>query len=374
MVYAETEALDKTHQETKIKCVIWDLDNTLWDGVLLEDDVVCLRETVIEVIKTLDNRGILQSIASKNEHTKAMEKLQEFGLDEYFLYPQISWNSKVASIKATAKLLNIGTDSIAFVDDQPFELDEISFSLPEVLCINAADINKLPDMPAMNPNFITEESKTRRQMYLSDIQRKKAEEEYVGPRDQFLATLGMVFTVSSAEEEDLQRAEELTVRTHQLNSTGYTYSYQELNYFRQSDRYQLLVASLDDKYGTYAKIGLALIERLPEVWTIKLLLMSCRVMSCGVGAILLNHIMRSAKDKGVRLRAEFVPNDRNRVMYITYKFAGFKELERQGDLIVLESDPEQIPPSLDYVKVKNLDEDSPQAARWRLATRRASLF
>lgn len=362
MVYAQAEALDRMHQEKKIKCVIWDLDNTLWDGVLLEDDVVSLRERVVDVIKTLDGRGILQSIASKNECSKAMEKLQEFGVDEYFLYPQINWNSKVASIKATAKLLNIGTDAIAFVDDQPFELDEINFSLPEVLCINAADINRLPDMPEMNPTFVTEESKTRRQMYLSDIRRKEAEEEFVGPRDEFLATLNMMFTVGSAKEEDLQRAEELTVRTHQLNTTGYTYSYDELNYFRQSDSHKLLVASLDDKYGTYAKIGLALIECLPKVWTIKLLLMSCRVMSCGVGTILLNHIMRLAKDNAVRLLAEFVPNDRNRVMYITYKFAGFKELERRGELSVLESDLGRIPPPADYVKVKNLDENNPHLA------------
>lgn len=360
MVYAHAEAADRTNKETKTKCVIWDLDNTLWDGVLLEDDAVCLREAVVDVIKTLDNRGVLQSIASKNDHARAMEKLHEFGLQDYFLYPQISWNSKVVSIRAVSKLLNIGIDSIAFVDDQPFELDEIGFSLPEVLRINAADIDKMLCMPEMNPHFITDESKTRRQMYISDMHRKRAEEEFVGPREEFLATLGMIFTVASAQEEDLQRAEELTVRTHQLNTTGYTYSYDELNYFRQSDNYRLLIASLDDKYGTYAKIGLSLIECLPEVWTIKLLLMSCRVMSCGVGTILLNHIMRLAKDKGVRLLAEFVPNDRNRVMYVTYKFAGFKEIESRGSLLVLESDLERLQPPPGYVKVMNLDEINPR--------------
>lgn len=116
-------------QQATIKCVIWDLDNTLWDGVLLEDNQVSLRDNVAELIKALDNRGILQSIASKNDYLKAMEKLRELGLREYFLYPQINWNSKAFSIKEIARLINIGTDAIAFIDDQPFELEEVSFHI-----------------------------------------------------------------------------------------------------------------------------------------------------------------------------------------------------------------------------------------------------
>ena len=121
----------------------------------------------------------------------------------------------------------------------------------------------------------------------------------------------MVLTIFPAKEEDLQRAEELTVRTNQLNATGYTYSYNELNQFRLSDKYKLLMARLDDKYGRYGHIGLALVKCNPDVWTLKLLLMSCRVMSRGVGSIMLNHIMQLAKSHKVRLRAEFVPTGRN---------------------------------------------------------------
>src|SRR5215813_12489727 len=82
-----------------IKCLVWDLDNTLWNGVLLENDSVYVTEQVVDIIKQLDRRGILQSIASRNEHDSAMQKLQDFGLHQYFLYPQINWNSKAASIK-----------------------------------------------------------------------------------------------------------------------------------------------------------------------------------------------------------------------------------------------------------------------------------
>ena len=334
-----------------IKCVVWDLDNTLWDGVLLEDERVSLRTDVVDVIKRLDSRGILHSIASKNDYTTAMAKLEQFGLSEYFLYPQISWNSKASSLKAVAESINIGLDTLAFVDDQPFEREEVAFSAPGVLCIDAQNPGALLDMPELKPRFITEDSKVRRLMYRSDIERNRAEQAFVGPSEEFLATLEMVFTISPAREEDLQRAEELTVRTHQLNTTGYTYSYDELNAFRQSDKHQLLVASLDDKYGTYGKIGLALVECQPDVWTIKLLLMSCRVMSRGVGTIMINHIMSMAKNAHVRLQAEFVSNNRNRMMYITYKFGGFIECERDGALAIFENDLSHIQPFPPYVQV-----------------------
>lgn len=342
----------KRREEKKIKCVVWDLDNTVWDGILLEDDRVVLREGVVTIIKTLDGRGILQSIASKNDHEHAIQVVRKFGLEEYFLYPQINWNSKAASIEAIAKSINIGIDTVAFIDDQVFERDEVHSSLPEVLCVDAAHLDSLLDMPEVNPRFITEDSKRRRMMYLSDIQRNKKEEEFIGPKEEFLGTLDMVFTVARAGEDDLKRAEELTVRTHQLNSTGYTYSYEELDQFRKSDQHMLLIAGLDDKYGSYGKIGLALVECKDTVWNIKLLLMSCRVMSRGVGTILVNLIRDEARKKGVRLQAELLPNDRNRMMYITYKFAHFQEVETRDGLAIFANDLTREQPYPEYVKLQ----------------------
>ncbi len=338
-------------KRNKVKCVVWDLDNTIWDGVLLEDEKVTLRQGVVHIMEVLDNRGILQSIASKNEHNTAMIKLKELGIEEYFIYPQINWNSKSSSINAIAKSINIGIDTLAFIDDQPFELEEIRFSLPDVLCIDSRDLNGLLDVPEMNPRFVTEDSKMRRKMYLNDIQRNTAEENFKGSQEEFLASLNMSFSIAPVSEGDLQRAEELTVRTHQLNTTGYTYSYEELDNFRKSESHKLYLASLEDKFGVYGKIGLVLIECKEGIWTIKLLLMSCRVMSRGVGTILINHIMRLAKEAGVKLRAEFIPNDRNRMMYITYKFGGFSEAEEKGGIITFENNLDKIQPMPDYVKL-----------------------
>jgi FkbH-like protein len=337
--------------------VVWDLDNTIWDGILLEDPEVTLRPHVVHILKTLDERGILHSIASRNDHDAAMAKLKELGIEEYFLYPQINWSSKAASITQIAQDINIGLDAIAFVDDQPFEREEVAFSHDKVLCVDSALLEDFLDLPELNPRFITKDSKQRRRMYMADIARNRVEADYVGPKEEFLATLGMVFTIAPCREEDLKRAEELTVRTNQLNTTGYTYSYEELDELRQSPRHKLLISSLDDKHGTYGKIGLTLIAMGEEVWTVKLLLMSCRVMSKGVGMIMIHHVLRMAKEAGVRLRAEFVSNDRNRQMLITYRFAGFKEVEKQGEVSIMENDYSVIQPPPPYVDLRVLDQE-----------------
>jgi FkbH-like protein len=335
-----------------IKCVVWDLDNTVWDGILLEDETVTLRPHVVEILKTLDERGILHSIASRNDHDTAMAKLREFGIDEYFLYPQINWSSKASSVGQIAKDINIGIDTIAFIDDQPFEREEVAFTHDKVLCIDSAQLDDLLDRPEFNPRFLTDDSKIRRKMYMADIRRNREEAEWVGPTEEFLATLNMIFTIAPAKEEDLKRAEELTVRTHQLNTTGYTYSYEELDAFRTSPRHKLLVSSLEDRHGTYGKIGLTLIECDPDVWTVKLLLMSCRVMSKGVGMIMIHHILREAKEAGVKLRAEFLSTDRNRQMLITYRFAGFKEVDKVGEVAIMENNFSAIQPPPPYVDLR----------------------
>jgi FkbH-like protein len=342
----------KKKEKQSIKCVVWDLDNTVWDGILLEDREVTLRPHVVHILQTLDERGILHSIASRNDHAVAMAKLEEFGIADYFLYPQINWNSKAASVAQIAKDINIGLDAVAFVDDQPFEREEVAFSHRQVLCLDSALLDDLLDRHEFNPRFITEDSRQRRRMYQADIARNREEAEYTGPTEEFLATLDMIFTIAPCREEDLKRAEELTVRTNQLNTTGYTYSYEELDELRRSPRHQLLISSLEDRHGSYGKIGLTLIEMGEEVWTVKLLLMSCRVMSKGVGTIMIHHVLRMAKEAGVKLRAEFVSNDRNRQMLITYRFAGFKEVERQGEVAIMENDFSAIQPPPPYVDLR----------------------
>ncbi|MFC3450203.1 HAD-IIIC family phosphatase [Amycolatopsis speibonae] len=346
-----TEILEKP-QRGRIKCVVWDLDNTVWDGTLLEDGEVTVRPEVVAEIRRLDELGVLHSVASRNDHEAAMARLKAAGLDEYFLYPQISWNPKSGSVERIAKALNIGLDAIAFVDDQPFELEEVAHALPSVKTVDVADLGETLASEEFRPKFVTDESKVRRELYRAAAVREQIEHDHEGTSEEFLSTLDMKFTIAHAQREDLQRAEELTVRTNQLNSTGRTYSYEELDELRTSPDHVLLVASLSDKYGGYGKIGLALAERGAEAWHLRMMLMSCRVMSRGVGTVLLNHIMGLAKEDGAKLRADFVETGRNRVMYVTYAFAGFSEISRDGDRLVLESDLSTIQPPPPYLTME----------------------
>lgn len=338
-------------EKKKIKCVVWDLDNTLWEGTLSEGDDVALKPESLKILEEFDQRGILQSISSKNNFEDAKDKLEQLGIWKYFIYPKINWNSKSDSVAEIAKDINIGIDTLAFVDDQIFEREEVQFSHPEVYCIDAADMGQILELERLKPLYITSDSKNRRKLYQTDIERNSLEEQYKGTKEEFLRTLQMKFTISRAKEEDLQRAEELTVRTHQLNSTGYVYSYAQLKEFILSNNHEVLVAQLDDKFGSYGKIGLALIEKRENIWELKLLLMSCRVMAKGVGNVFMNYIINLARANHVTIRAQFVPTDRNRIMYITYKFNGFKEAETTEDLVIFEANMsyERVLP--DYIQI-----------------------
>jgi FkbH-like protein len=318
----------------KIKCVVWDLDNTLWEGILTEDEVVTFKEDIKKIIIELDQRGIIQSIASKNNEKDALNKLKEFGMEQYFIYPQINWSAKSESVKKIPQLINIGIDTIAFIDDQEFELEEVKFLNPEVLCIHIEELSHLLEREEFIPRFITEDSKTRRKKYQEDIKRKKEEESFGGTQNEFIKTLHMKIEISQATIDDLKRVEELTIRTHQLNSTGYTYSYEELCGLLNRSDYKIFVVNLKDRFGDYGKIGIVLIECHGLEWVIKLFLLSCRVMSRGISGIVLNYMKNLAKKSNSRLCAEFIPTEKNRMMYITLTLNGFVESKTEKGLLV----------------------------------------
>lgn len=338
---------------SEIKCIVWDLDNTIWDGVLLENSSVTLKAGITEIIKELDSRGILHSIASKNSFNHAIEKLNEFKITEYFLFPEVNWNAKSISISNIQKKLNIGKDSLMFIDDDVYERDEVKFVHPEVTCIDASEYSSLLQNAQLLCKYTTEDAQRRRLMYIEDMKRKEYEESFNGSSERFLASLDMKFIISEAREEDLIRVMELTERTHQLNTTGYTYGYEELKHFSTSNNHKLLVCELIDRYGSYGKIGLAMVEVKEEHYHLRLLLMSCRVMSRGVGTILLSYIMQMAKEEGKTLLADFKKTDRNKMMYVTYMFANFKEISTSNNgITMLENDLSQIQKIPPFIKVE----------------------
>ncbi|MDR3296476.1 MAG: HAD-IIIC family phosphatase [Clostridiales Family XIII bacterium] len=321
--------------EKKIKCVVWDLDDTLWEGTLLAGDALVLKEGIREIIQELDRRGILQSVASKNNHDEAFAELQAFGLDEYFLCPRIHWGSKANSIREIGDAMNLGLDTFAFVDDRASERGEVNFHLPEVLTLDAAGYREILSLKRMNPVFVTEDAARRRAMYRDEMERNAAEAEFSGSSEAFLQSLGMRLRIAAVTEADLRRVEELTLRTSQMNATGYTYSFEELRALIHSEDHIFLTAELSDRFGDYGKIGLALLERTADRYVIKLLILSCRVMTRGIGSTLLIHIIRRSLNDGKPLFAEFLETERNRAMYVTYKFMGFEEKTKDGKKILL---------------------------------------
>jgi len=353
MLDATKQNQEQGKKDRIIKCLVWDLDDTLWKGTLLEGDRVELFPYSERMLRLLDSRGILNSVASKNEDQHAREALSGFGLDHYFLFPQIGWSSKSESIRKIAASLNIGLDAIAFVDDQPFEREEVAFQLPQVLCLSPDQVEDIEHMPEFTPKVITAESARRRLMYLEDAQRTASESEFQGSPAEFLATLDMQVSIARARPIDLDRASELTLRTNQFNTTGRGYSVDELNAFLDSDSHRLYVVELQDKFGGYGIVGLGLLECQDDIWTIKLMLMSCRVVSRGIGTVFINYLMRLARNTESRLRAEIYPNGKNRLMQIAYAFAGFREIARDGDFCLLENNLQNIQDVPAYVSLRS---------------------
>jgi methoxymalonate biosynthesis protein len=313
-----------------VKCLVWDLDNTLWQGTLLEGDKVTLSEDIRKVITTLDGRGVLQSIASKNDHDLAWARLEELGVAEYFVLPQIGWGSKSAAVTAVAEGLDFAEHTIAFIDDQPAERAEVAFHAPRVRCYPAEQASSLVDLEEFSPATVTVDSRRRREMYQAGFRREAEQDSFDGPDEDFLRSLDLVLRIGRAGHEEISRVEELTLRTSQLNATGVHYSDDTLRGLLSDPGHEVLVATLTDRFGPHGAIGVLLVDTArAHVWHLKLLATSCRVVSFGVGAAILNWLIDQAAQAGAHLVADFRPTDRNRIMEVAYRFAGFTALAEQ---------------------------------------------
>lgn len=308
-----------------VKCLVWDLDNTLWQGTLLEDDAVVLAEPLRELIATLDARGILQSVASKNDHDLAWAKLEELGVAEYFVLPHIGWAPKSESVRAIAGELNFAHGTMAFVDDQPTERAEVTYHLPDVRCYPAEQVAGLANLPEFSPGVVTQDARRRREMYQAGFRRKAAQESYAGADEDFLRSLGLVMHIQTATDDEINRVEELTLRTSQMNATGVHYSDATLRTLLDDPDHDVLVTSLSDRFGPHGAVGVILLAKYPDVWHLKLLATSCRVVSFGAGSVIIRWLVDQAARAGAHLVANFRPTTRNRMMEVAYRFSGFTD-------------------------------------------------
>lgn len=326
-------------QPVLVKCLVWDLDDTLWRGTLLEAPDVRLPSGIRQVISTLDSRGILQSISSKNDYDHAWERLEQLGVAEYFVHPQIGWGRKSDAVIHIAEQLNFATGTIAFIDDQPSERAEVAFRAPGIRCYPAEQALALPGLAEFSPPVVTIDARRRRQMYQASFRREAERESFRGPDEEFLRSLELAMTILRAGKDDLTRVEELTMRTSQMNATGVHYPDEVLLGLVADPGHEVLTVTLADRFGPHGAVGVLLLAYHPALWHLKLLATSCRVVSFGAGAVILNWLIDQAARAGVHLAADFRPTGRNRIMDIAYRFAGFTDapcpctagLERAAD-------------------------------------------
>lgn len=329
------KGIDKREKiKNKIKCVVWDLDNTLWDGILIETDQpdqLILKKNVLNVIKELDYRGIIQSISSKNEYNQAWAVIQQLGISDYFLYPQINWGPKSLSLKKISDSLNIGIDSLALIDDSIFERQEVKLNAPEVRVYDEGIVDKLLDLDEFNVE-VTKESKNRRKMYVAEQKRNTVRNESNDSLTEFIKKCHLKIEIfNPVNDEEISRCYELTVRTNQLNMSGNKYTKDQFNKLLLSNVKSFGLRCEDD-FGDYGIVGFGQYIVEDNRLIFKEYAMSCRVAGKYVESALFSKLLLFEKcDIGV---FEVFITKKNTLLRETLKNIGFLEISNDDKKVI----------------------------------------
>jgi FkbH-like protein len=333
---------ENPQESKKVKCLVWDLDNTLWDGILVEDGPAKLRlkPGIVEILKKLDERGILHAIVSKNNRDEALGALKSFGIEEYFLCPQISWQPKSDGILAIARQLNIDVDTLLFVDDSEFELQQVKAVHSSVRVLNADRYLEIADMELCQVP-LSAESRERRKMYQVEIQRQDVAGSFSDDYIAFLRHCEVKLNIRPMIEENLQRVHELTQRTNQMNFSGNRYEKSILKEILSTPYLDTYVLEVDDRFGTYGVVGFCIVDSRTPLMTD--LMFSCRVQSKRVEHAFLSHVVRKyIRETGKDFYANYRKTPRNAPSGQVFSDLQMEEVEvRDGiSLLVFPKDRE----------------------------------
>ncbi len=326
------------------KCIVLDLDDTLWGGIVGEDgfDGIKLDQTSIgsayiefqKYLLSLWQHGVILAINSKNNFEDAIKVIKEHPemvlREKNFASMQINWNDKAQNLKTISKNLNIGLDSIVYFDDDPINQERIKQELPEVLTV------KLPTDPSEYVNILkrlndfnvlqqTEEDLNRGKMYTQQLQRKELEKS-VTNLDDFLKQLDIKVVIKEANQFTIPRISQLTLKTNQFNLTTKRYQEEDIIKYCGNPNMKVGCAQIEDKFGDNGITNAFIIEKNPDVWVIDTFLLSCRVIGRGVEDAIISHILKDAKNHGAKkVKAFFIPTTKNKPAEAFLPNFGFKK-------------------------------------------------
>lgn len=341
-----------------VKCVVWDLDETIWDGVAAEGATERLpdpRPAMLAAIDSLAEVGVLSSVASRTAPwvKKLLQADPRFA--ERFLVPQVAWQDKSESLRVIAAELGIGLGSLVLVDDSPYERAEVSSMVPEVRTLTPEDVPALLSWLRTAP--VTDDARDRVQRYREEMTRREADKVFPGTRADFLRSCQMRLTVGDAAGDEIERFAELIARTNRLNSSGFQPSAEDLRAARTADPRGHLVAYLSDRFGDYGMIGAAKVTAGASAWSVDVLALSCRVAGRGVSAAFLGWIAdRATRDGARELRVVFRPTAANLELRVLLRQLGLRTApgeEAQGDAprLMARSLQDELPAAPPWIEV-----------------------
>jgi len=329
------------------KCLVLDLDNTLWGGIVGESGLMGIGlgptsdgRSFLEFQKyllALHNRGVILAVNSKNNFDDAMDVIQNHPhmvlKKEHFAAIRINWNDKVSNLKSIADEINIGLDSLVFLDDDPVNRDMVRELLPEVEVVDLPKdfshyVRTLQDITYFETLILTSEDRDKGKMYQADRLRRELATSSSDIAD-YLRLLNMQVSIAQSAEDTIPRIAQLTQKTNQFNLTTRRYTEEKITEFHLSDNYEVYSISVTDKYGDNGLTGVAIIEKrtVGNSWHIDSFLLSCRVLGRCIEDVLMTHIKTAARDSGASfVTGEFIPTKKNMPAGNLFKEAGYSKI------------------------------------------------
>jgi FkbH-like protein len=324
-----------------VRLVIWDLDETFWNGTLTEGGMTYRRD-IHDMVITLAKRGIVSSICSKNDFAQVKEILQAEGIWDYFVFPSISWEPKGPRLAALVETVQLRSPTILFIDDNPQNLGEAAHFVPGIQVADETVIPGLLDNPLLKGK--NDEALSRLAQYKLLETRKRDESAVGGDTRAFLRESDIRVTIDHDIEKHLDRAIEMINRTNQLNYTKTRLSEDietarsELRELLSSYRMQAGIVHVRDRYGDYGYCGLYVMMSGGSGQQLLHFCFSCRILNMGVETWLYQRLGRP----GLRVKGEVLTDvkQEREIDWITYSQA------------TAEGDPAAAPKMLDHVYIR----------------------